>query len=142
MVHHANSVQRDYARFVTDQVVADLQNAASSGGPHGKYVHLYLNGLYWGLYNVHERPDDGYAAEYYGGDKDDYYVVKHANQDINHEYTWVEGGIAAEQDYAALLNAARAVESSPTSTCQLSSCGEHLGCRSVHRLHDRALLFR
>lgn len=112
---HSNSVQRDYARFVTDQVVADLQNAASGGGPHGKYVHLYLNGLYWGLYNVHERPDDGYGVEYHGGDKDDYYVVKHANQDINHEYTWVEGGITAEQDYLALLNAARAVESNPTS---------------------------
>jgi hypothetical protein len=112
---HQNPVQRDYARFVTDQVVSDLQNAASGGGPHGKYVHLYLNGLYWGLYNVHERPDDGYAAEYHGGDKDDYYVVKHANTDINHEYTWVEGGIAAEQDYQALLNAARAVESNPTS---------------------------
>lgn len=112
---HANPVQRNYARFVTDQVVADLQNAANGGGPHGKYVHLYLNGLYWGLYNVHERPDDAYAAEYHGGDKDDYYVVKHANQDIDHEYTWVEGGITAEQDYAALLNAARAVEASPTS---------------------------
>jgi hypothetical protein len=112
---HSNPVQRDYARFVTDQVVADLQNAASNGGPHGKYVHLYLNGLYWGLYNVHERPDDGYAAEYNGGEKEDYFVVKHANSDINHEYTWVEGGIAAEQSYQALLNAARAVESSPTS---------------------------
>jgi hypothetical protein len=112
---HSNPVQRNYARFVTDQVVADLQNAASEGGPHGKYVHLYLNGLYWGLYNVHERPDDGYAAEYHGGEKEDYYVVKHANSDINHEYTWVEGGIAAEEDYQALLNAARAVENSPTS---------------------------
>lgn len=113
--HHPNPQQRDYARFVSDQVVADLQNAASGGGPHGKYVHLYLNGLYWGLYNVHERPDDGYAAEYHGGKKDDYFVVKHANQDIDHEFTWVEGGVAAEQDFLALLNAARAVESSPTS---------------------------
>jgi hypothetical protein len=113
--HHANAQQRDYARFVTDQVVADLQNAASGGGPHGQYVHLYLNGLYWGLYNVHERPDDAYAAEYHGGEKEDYYIVKHANQDVDHEYTWVEGGITAEQSYAALLNAARAVEASPTS---------------------------
>jgi hypothetical protein len=112
---HSNVAQRDYARFVTDQVVADLQNAASGGGPHGKYVHLYLNGLYWGLYNVHERPDDGYAAEYHGGEKEEYYVVKHANTDINHEYTWVEGGIAAEQSYQSLVNATRTVESNPSS---------------------------
>jgi hypothetical protein len=107
---HANAtVQSNYARFVTDQVVSDLQNMASHGGqaPHGKYVHLYLNGLYWGLYNVHERPDDAFAAEYYGGNKDDYYAVKHANTDIDHEYTWVEGGLAAEQAYQALLDASR-----------------------------------
>jgi len=22
----------------------------------GCYVHLYLNGIYWGLYDLHERP--------------------------------------------------------------------------------------
>ena len=107
---HANStVQANYARFVTDQVAADLQNLASGGADaaHGKYVQLYLNGLYWGLYNVHERPDDSWASEAYGGNKDDYYVVKHANQDINHEYTWVEGGLAAEQVYGSLLALSR-----------------------------------
>lgn len=112
--HHQNPVQRDYARFVTDQVVSDLQNLASGrGAAHGKYVHLYLNGLYWGLYNVHERPDDSFATEYYGGDKDDYDVIKHANQDVNHEYTWVEGGVAAEDRFQQLLDASQAVQDNP-----------------------------
>ncbi len=115
--HHANAQQRDYARFVTDQVTADLQNLASGGGvaPHGKYVHLYLNGLYWGLYNLHERPDESFAAEMFGGDKDDYDVIKHANADIAHEYTWVEGGVSAEKNFANFITATRAVESNPTS---------------------------
>ncbi len=114
--HHSNTTeQSDFARFVTDQVVSDLQNAASGkGAPHGKYVHLYLNGLYWGLYNLHERPDEVFAEQSYGGDKDDYYVIKHANQDVDHEYVEVEGGLAAEAAYNNLLLAARAVESSPT----------------------------
>lgn len=113
--HHQNPQQRDYARFVTDQVVSDLQNLASGrGAAHGKYVHLYLNGMYWGLYNVHERPDDSFATEYYGGDKDDYDVIKHANQDVNHEYTWVEGGVAAEQRFQQLLDASQAVQDDPT----------------------------
>lgn len=112
---HQNPVQRDYARFVTDQVVSDLQNLASGeGGAHGKYVHLYLNGLYWGLYNVHERPDDSFATEYYGGDKDDYDVIKSSNQDVNHEYTYVEGGVAAEQRYQQFLDATQAVQDNPT----------------------------
>jgi hypothetical protein len=92
--HHANPVQRDYARFVTDQAISDLQNLASGkGAPHGEYVHLYLNGMYWGLYNLHERPDDSFAAAYYGGDKDDYDVIKHANQDVIVHYY---GGNAAD----------------------------------------------
>jgi hypothetical protein len=114
---HNNAAQRNYARYVTDQVVSDLQNLASGGGqaPHGKYVHVYLNGLYWGLYDMHERPDDSFAAEYYDGDKDDYHVVKSSNNDVNHEFTFVEGGLAAEASYLALLAATRDVESSPSS---------------------------
>ena len=46
-------------------------------GVHGDFVHLYLNGLYWGQYRLNERPDAGYAAEYFGGTKDDYDVIKH-----------------------------------------------------------------
>ncbi|MHC4740066.1 MAG: chitobiase/beta-hexosaminidase C-terminal domain-containing protein, partial [Planctomycetota bacterium] len=34
--------------------------------PHGNYVHLYLNGLYWGLYNPIERPDASFYAEHVG----------------------------------------------------------------------------
>ena len=46
-------------------------------GVHGDFVHLYLNGLYWGQYRLNERPDAGYAAEYFGGAKEDYDVIKH-----------------------------------------------------------------
>ena len=42
----------------------------------GHWVHLYLNGLYWGLYNFHERPDHSFAAENYGGDKEEYDAFK------------------------------------------------------------------
>ena len=33
----------------------------------GTFVHLYLNGLYWGIYNLTERPDENFAAEHLGG---------------------------------------------------------------------------
>lgn len=36
------------------------------------YVNLYLNGLYWGLYNPVERPDAAYMEEHLGGDEADY----------------------------------------------------------------------
>ena len=37
---------------------------------HGIFVHLYLNGLYWGLYNLAERPNQDFSASYFGGNAD------------------------------------------------------------------------
>lgn len=36
------------------------------------FVHLYLNGVYWGLYDLSERPDAAFAATYFGGIEDDW----------------------------------------------------------------------
>lgn len=66
------------AKFIQDQFVADLQNATGGWAPHARFHHLYINGLYWGMYYVHERPDESFAADYLGGDKEDYDVVKHS----------------------------------------------------------------
>ncbi len=55
-----------------DQMCRDTQNAMGGYGPHGTYVHLYINGLYWGLYNIGEKGDASYAASYLGGDKTEY----------------------------------------------------------------------
>jgi hypothetical protein len=65
----------DYLRdHFTRQTRLDMGEPAS----YGTWVHLYLNGLYWGLYNPTERPDASYAASHFGGEKDEYDAVKHA----------------------------------------------------------------
>ncbi|HJQ82212.1 MAG TPA: lamin tail domain-containing protein [Lacipirellulaceae bacterium] len=100
--HHRDSAeQRANAKFIQDQVVADFQNLMGGQGPHGRYVHLYLNGLYWGMYYLHERPDDTFAESYLGGDKDDYDVVKHNGN------TPVSGDATAPGNYATLMSAVR-----------------------------------
>jgi hypothetical protein len=60
------------AQLLRDQWCRDTQNALSGYGAHGRYVHLYINGLYWGLYNLGEQTDASFAAHYLGGDKDEY----------------------------------------------------------------------
>ncbi len=35
-------------------------------------MHLYVNGLYWGLYNPCERPDASFCSSYYGGQEGDW----------------------------------------------------------------------
>lgn len=42
----------------------------------GKFVHMYLNGTYWGLYHLMERPTADFMASYFGGDRKDYDIIK------------------------------------------------------------------
>ena len=44
------------------------------------FVHLFLNGLYWGVYNRCERPDAKMSERLFGGDADNYSTIKHYNQ--------------------------------------------------------------
>ena len=60
------------AQMQRDQWCADTQRETGGYGTHGTYVNLYINGLYWGMYNLGERPDASYAAHYLGGQKSDY----------------------------------------------------------------------
>ncbi|WP_425396101.1 CotH kinase family protein [Aeoliella sp.] len=56
-----------YARDAfASRTLAALGQVAS----HSNRVHLYINGIYWGVYNPTERPDASFAAMYFGGDKD------------------------------------------------------------------------
>ena len=58
-----------------DAWLKDSQRDMGWLAPHARYVHLYLNGLYWGIYDVAERPDAHFAASYLGGEPEDYDVV-------------------------------------------------------------------
>jgi len=63
--------------YTEDQWYRDTQIAMSGVGSRGTFVHLYINGLYWGLYNPVERPDAWFASSYMGGQKEDWFAVNH-----------------------------------------------------------------
>ncbi|MCF8359680.1 MAG: CotH kinase family protein [Prolixibacteraceae bacterium] len=54
----------------------DTQRDMGQPYTRSRYYHLYLNGMYWGLYQTQERAEARYAADYFGGSKNDYDVVK------------------------------------------------------------------
>ena len=59
---------------------------------HATLVHLYLNGLYWGLYNPVERPTGNFGEEYFGGENDDYDVISYR---VGQAVTANEGDLVA-----------------------------------------------
>lgn len=85
---HWDSPQRNRALYVHDQWASDTQLAMGQLSKHSTYVHLYINGLYWGLYSPMERPEADFASSYLGGDEADWDV-------INNEVKLIDGNTTA-----------------------------------------------
>ncbi len=90
--------------FIRDQFSRDAQLAMGHQGERGDYHHLYINGQYWGLFNTAERPEASYGETYYGGNKEDYDVVKVA-ADSGYIIYATDGNLEA---WTRLWNAAKA----------------------------------
>jgi hypothetical protein len=71
------------AQFTRDQFARDLHRDTGHAASHGTFVHLYVNGLYWGLYNPVERPDASFSASYYNGRKEDWDVFSHKGYSLH-----------------------------------------------------------
>ena len=62
--------------MLRDVVCRDMQGVTNQPYTKSRYYHLYLDGLYWGLYQTQERAEARYARSYFGGHKEDYDVIK------------------------------------------------------------------
>lgn len=69
--------RRRDATYTRDEWLRASQLDMSGYGVHGRFAHLYINGLYWGLYNLIERPDDAYGASYFNVNRDDWFAFNH-----------------------------------------------------------------
>ena len=86
-----SSSQRRGAQYLRDQHLRDAQRDTGNATSHGLFTHLFINGLYWGVYNVTERPDASFASAHFGGDKESWDAVK------NHEEL-VDGSLEAYRE--------------------------------------------
>lgn len=62
--------------------------------PHGRFVHLYLNGVYWGVYHLRERWGAAMHARYLGGTPEDYESIN-GNWNVG---GWAEPGVPYDGD--------------------------------------------
>jgi hypothetical protein len=73
--------QRREADYIQDEWARRAWIDMGNLGSRGTYAHLYLNGMYWGLYNVAERIDEKFLENYLGGKDSDYSVIS-ADEDV------------------------------------------------------------
>ena len=83
-----------YHTAVREVFCRDLQRETGQPYTRSRYYHLYLNGVYWGLYQTQERAEANYGATYFGGDNDDYDVVK-SNRSWPRSMECIDGNFAA-----------------------------------------------
>lgn len=98
--------QRKNAQYLQDPFAKDAQRAIGQVSAHQKFVHLYLNGLYWGVYNVSEKLTNDFMASYLGGKEDDFDVVKDHGGQVDgswtawsHLYNQAKAGLASNVNY-------------------------------------------
>jgi hypothetical protein len=60
------------AQYLRDTFAQDTLRDMGYLSPDSRFVHLYINGLYWGLYQASERADGPFLAEHLGGQREDY----------------------------------------------------------------------
>jgi hypothetical protein len=96
------------ADYIRDQWMRDTQIAMGRIASHGAFFHLYLNGLYWGLYNVVELPEAEFAVAYFGGTEDEWDVIKPDETDSGTRDAWemahdlAAAGLATPAAYAEI----------------------------------------
>ena len=55
--------------YTRDQFSRETFLAMGQPASHGRNFHLYLNGQYWGMYNVVERADEAFGEAYFDSDR-------------------------------------------------------------------------
>lgn len=83
----------DNSSFVREVFSRDTQRDLGQPYTRSRYCHLYLNGMYWGLYQTQERPDARYASSYLGGDTEDYDVLKIKSEDGSYSIEAADGNL-------------------------------------------------
>lgn len=70
----ANRYRPNDSMYMRDVWMKESMAAMGNESGLGNFVHLYVNGLYWGVHNLTERLEDDWYANHLGGKTEDWEV--------------------------------------------------------------------
>ena len=100
--------------FLREVLGRDLQGAIGQPYTKSRYYHLYLNGVYWGLFMTQERAEATFGEAYLGGDSDDYDTIKSAGNAGGYNTEATDGSMAGGSDWYRLWDLLRNQRNAPT----------------------------
>ncbi|MBN2806125.1 MAG: CotH kinase family protein [Prolixibacteraceae bacterium] len=114
--NYAWSNGQDHNTFVREVFSRDTQRDMGQPYTRSRYYHLYLNGMYWGLFQTQERSEARFASDYFGGNKEDYDVVKVDTENYTYNMEATDGNL---DGWEKLWNATKAGFSNNTNYFKL-----------------------
>lgn len=97
------------ATYLRDMWVKQAMTDMGHLATRGRYVHIYINGLYWGIYNLTERVDPAFFANNFGGYEKDWDIMKDFSElqdgtrtDWDNLIALVNQGVNNESDFQAV----------------------------------------
>lgn len=69
--------------YTRDAYIRQLHFNTGNPAADSTFAHVYINGLYWGLYTPIERPDDAFFADRFGGEREDWDVFRDNDEFIS-----------------------------------------------------------
>lgn len=92
--------------YIRDAFARATRRAMGGVASQGRFVHVYINGIYWGVYEAVERPDAAFAATHFGGERADWDAVNSGSAVDGDLVSWNEllgaEGLADDARYRAL----------------------------------------
>lgn len=77
--------------YLRDVFSRDTQRDMNQPYTRSRYYHLYLNGMYWGVFQTQERSEARFAESYFGGKVEDYDVLKVNTENFNYTLEATDG---------------------------------------------------
>ena len=116
--------------YLRDVWVKDSFRAMGWSASRSAYVHLYLNGLYWGLYQPSERIDASYFSLLQGGEEGAWDVI--VGEDNNGPPVVVNGSVTDWQNVLNIVNAGIATEAAYARVTNLVDIDNLIDYMMVH----------
>ncbi len=92
-----------HGTLMRDQFLRKTEVEMGILSPRGRYTHLYINGSYWGIYDLHERANAAFFESHLGGSEEDYDVLHHPTF-FGEDYTVVDGNQTAWEEARAIIS--------------------------------------
>ena len=73
---HTEEAQRKVATYTRDAWTKKIYQRMGHPSSHTTFAHLFINGLYWGIYTPTEHLDAKWCETYFGDTEEDYDIIK------------------------------------------------------------------